>query len=32
MLSLLIKVFREEQAEEHGENGAVCVVPLGCTM
>lgn len=32
MLSLLIKVFRKEQAEEHSENGAVSVVPLGCTM
>lgn len=30
MLSLLIKVFRKEQAEEHSENGAVSVVPLGC--
>ncbi len=32
MLSLLIKVFRKEQAEEHSENGAVSVSPLGCTM
>lgn len=32
MLSLLIKVFRKKQAEEHSENGAVSVVPLGCTM
>lgn len=32
MLSLLIKMFGKEQAEEHRENGAVSVVPLGCTM
>lgn len=32
MLSLLIKVLRKEQAEEHSENGAVSVVPLGGTM
>lgn len=31
MLSLLIKVFRREQTEEHSENGAVSVAPLGCT-
>lgn len=32
MLPLLIKVFKKEQAEEHSANGAVSVVPLGCTM
>lgn len=32
MLSLLIKVFSRERAEEHSENRAVHVVPLGHTM
>lgn len=31
MLSLLITVFRKDQAQEHSENGAVSVAPLGCT-